>query len=72
MFVLFSSSTFQLDLDILFHLLKKKFIKPYIAERISLLDVPAAQKSLEEGEYIKGEIVCLPWKKGKAMTSKLK
>jgi D-arabinose 1-dehydrogenase-like Zn-dependent alcohol dehydrogenase len=52
----------QLDLEILFHLLKKRFIKPHIAKRIALSEVAEAQASLEK-ENARGEIVCLPWKR---------
>jgi NADPH:quinone reductase-like Zn-dependent oxidoreductase len=51
-----------LDLEILFHLLKKRFIKPHIAKRIALSEVAEAQASLEK-ENARGEIVCLPWKR---------
>jgi NADPH:quinone reductase-like Zn-dependent oxidoreductase len=58
-------------LEILFHLLKKKFVKPHIGKRVSLVGVPAAQASLEENTSgIKGEVVCLPWKRGKVDPSK--
>ena len=53
---------FQMDLEILFHLLKKKFIKPHIAKRIALSDVAEAHSSLEK-DSPRGEIVCLPWKR---------
>jgi hypothetical protein len=53
---------YQLDLEILFHLLKKRFIKPHIAKRIALSEVAEAQASLEK-ENARGEIVCLPWKR---------
>ena len=53
-----------MDLDILLHLLKKRFVKPHIAKRISLAEVCESQISLEqEGESPRGQIVCLPWKK---------
>ena len=54
---------FKLDLEVLFHLLKKKFIKPHIAKKIALSEVADAQASLEQ-ENARGEIVCLPWKRG--------
>jgi hypothetical protein len=53
---------YQLDLEILFHLLKKRFIKPHIAKRNALSEVAEAQASLEK-ENARGEIVCLPWKR---------
>lgn len=53
---------YKLDLEILFHLLKKKFIKPHIAKRIALSEVAEAHYSLEK-ETTRGEIVCLPWKR---------
>ena len=52
----------QLDLEILFHLLKKRFIKPHIAKRVALSEVPSAHASLEQ-ENVRGQIVCLPWKR---------
>lgn len=52
---------FKLDLEILFHLLKKRFIKPNIGRKITLAEVAEAQESLEK-ENSRGEIVCLPWK----------
>jgi NADPH:quinone reductase-like Zn-dependent oxidoreductase len=57
-----NKDAFKLDLEILFHLLKKKFIKPHIAKKIALSEVPEAQASLEQ-ENARGEIVCLPWKR---------
>ena len=57
-----NKEVYKLDLEILFHLLQKKFIKPHIAKRIALSEVPEAQESLEQ-ENTRGEIVCLPWKR---------
>lgn len=62
-------NSYKLDLEILFHLLKKKFIKPHIAKRIGLSEVAEAQASLEE-DMSRGEIVCLPWKRGNVLSGK--
>lgn len=53
---------YKLDLEILFHLLQKRFIKPHIVRRVTLSAVAEAHHSLEE-ETARGEIVCLPWKR---------
>lgn len=53
---------FKLDLEVLFHLLKKRFIKPHIAKKVALSEVAEAHESLEK-ETFRGEIVCLPWKR---------
>lgn len=53
---------FKMDMEILFHLLKRRFIKPHIAKRIGLSDVAEAHATLEQ-ENARGEIVCLPWKR---------
>ena len=66
-----NKEVFKLDLEILFHLLQKKFIKPHIAKRIALSEVPEAQASLEQ-ENTRGEIVCLPWKRDAASGSNRK
>ena len=57
-----NKDAYKLDLEILFHLLKKRFIKPHIAKRVALSEVAEAQNSLEK-ETTRGEIVCLPWKR---------
>lgn len=57
-----NKDAYKLDLEILFHLLKKRFIKPHIAKRIALSEVADAHNSLEK-ETARGEIVCLPWKR---------
>eukprot|EP00934_Nitzschia_sp_Nitz4_P003461 Nitzschia sp. Nitz4//scaffold52_size167869//56335//57796//NITZ4_002270-RA/size167869-snap-gene-0.223-mRNA-1//-1//CDS//3329554017//3451//frame0 len=57
-----NKDAYKLDLEILFHLLKKRFIKPHIAKRIALSEVAGAHASLEK-ENARGEIVCLPWKR---------
>jgi D-arabinose 1-dehydrogenase-like Zn-dependent alcohol dehydrogenase len=51
-----------MDFEILLHLLKKRFIKPHIAKRISLDEVAECHESLEK-EDPRGVIVCLPWKR---------
>jgi len=53
---------FNMDLEILFHLLKKRFIKPHIAKRISLSEVVESHVDLEN-EAPRGQIICLPWKR---------
>lgn len=57
-----NKEAYKLDMEILFHLLKKRFIKPHIAKRVALSEVAEAQDSLEK-ETARGEIVCLPWKR---------
>ena len=53
---------YKLDLAILFHLLKKRFIKPNISKRVSLSEVADAHHILEHKDA-RGEIVCRPWKR---------
>ncbi len=53
---------FKLDLEVLLHLLKKRFIKPHIAKKVALSEVAEAHESLEK-ETSRGEIICLPWKR---------
>ncbi|KAG7366614.1 oxidoreductase [Nitzschia inconspicua] len=57
-----NKDAFKMDFEILLHLLKKRFIKPHIAKRISLNEVAESHASLER-ENPRGVIVCLPWKK---------
>jgi NADPH:quinone reductase-like Zn-dependent oxidoreductase len=57
-----NKDAYKLDMEILFHLLKKKFIKPHICKRVALSEVAEAQDSLEK-ENARGDIVCLPWKR---------
>jgi NADPH:quinone reductase-like Zn-dependent oxidoreductase len=54
-------NAFKLDFEILLHLLKKRFLKPHIAKRITLEEVVEAHMWLEN-DSPRGEIVCLPWK----------
>jgi hypothetical protein len=45
----------------LFQLLKWNKLRPHIAKRIALSDVPFAHGKLETGE-VRGCVICMPWK----------
>lgn len=51
----------QKHLVSLFQLLKWNKLRPHIAKRIALSDVPFAHSRLETGE-VRGCVVCMPWK----------
>jgi D-arabinose 1-dehydrogenase-like Zn-dependent alcohol dehydrogenase len=51
-----------MDFEVLLHLLKKRFVKPHIAKRISLEEVGEFHENLENS-IPRGMIVCLPWKR---------
>lgn len=63
--------TFKKDLEHLFQLLRKREIKPHIAKRVALADVPEAQSYLEAGRA-RGAIVCFPWRRRKTNLEKEK
>uniref|UniRef100_A0A7S4T8M2 Enoyl reductase (ER) domain-containing protein n=1 Tax=Ditylum brightwellii TaxID=49249 RepID=A0A7S4T8M2_9STRA len=52
---------YKRDLEYLLTLLEKEKIKPNLAGRVPLYDVPEAQKKIQEGK-IRGMLVCKPWK----------
>jgi len=53
---------YKLDLEILFYLLRKRFIKPLILKRVSLSEVVDAHHLIEHKDA-HGEIICLPWRR---------
>lgn len=54
---------FKQDLRYLMFLLEKRAIKPKVAERVSLDDVPDAQRLMQSGRA-NGTVVCVPWIEG--------
>jgi hypothetical protein len=43
-------------------LLKENKLRPHIAKRVSLTDVAFSHSKLEAGA-VRGNVVCMPWKK---------
>jgi len=54
---------YKQDLRYLMFLLEKGDIKPKVAERVSLEDVPDAQRLMQSGRA-NGTVVCVPWIEG--------
>jgi NADPH:quinone reductase-like Zn-dependent oxidoreductase len=51
---------YKQDLRYLMFLLERGDIKPKVAERVSLDDVPDAQRLMQSGRA-NGTVVCVPW-----------